>query len=81
MTTLVETLFDPRTTPTDQMGITAELFWRQPGVAARLFSSRAVVERAVAALRDDPLRFLCAVSQRCDECDTARASVLPLRAG
>lgn len=27
-----ETLFDPRTTPTDGMGITAELFWRQPGV-------------------------------------------------
>jgi hypothetical protein len=24
--------FDPRTTPTDGMGITAELFWRQPGV-------------------------------------------------
>jgi aminoglycoside 3-N-acetyltransferase len=27
-----ETVFDPRTTPTDQMGITAELFWRQDGV-------------------------------------------------
>ncbi len=26
------TVFDPRTTPTEQMGITAELFWRQPGV-------------------------------------------------
>jgi aminoglycoside 3-N-acetyltransferase len=25
-------LFDPRATPTDGMGITAELFWRQPGV-------------------------------------------------
>jgi aminoglycoside 3-N-acetyltransferase len=25
-------LFDPRTTPSDGMGITAELFWRQPGV-------------------------------------------------
>jgi aminoglycoside 3-N-acetyltransferase len=27
-----ETVFDPRSTPTDSMGITAELFWRQPGV-------------------------------------------------
>jgi aminoglycoside 3-N-acetyltransferase len=26
------TIFDPRTTPTDGMGIIAELFWRQPGV-------------------------------------------------
>ncbi len=26
------TPFDPRSTPTDGMGITAELFWRQPGV-------------------------------------------------
>lgn len=25
-------VFDPATTPTDGMGITAELFWRQPGV-------------------------------------------------
>jgi aminoglycoside 3-N-acetyltransferase len=27
-----DTLFDPGSTPTDGMGITAELFWRQPGV-------------------------------------------------
>jgi aminoglycoside 3-N-acetyltransferase len=27
-----ETVFDPRSTPTQDMGITAELFWRQPGV-------------------------------------------------
>ncbi|MFL5350191.1 MAG: AAC(3) family N-acetyltransferase [Hyalangium sp.] len=27
-----ETVFDPRSTPTVSMGITAELFWRQPGV-------------------------------------------------
>ncbi|WP_224367801.1 AAC(3) family N-acetyltransferase [Hyalangium versicolor] len=27
-----ETVFDPRSTPTADMGITAELFWRQPGV-------------------------------------------------
>jgi aminoglycoside 3-N-acetyltransferase len=27
-----ETVFDPRSTPTSGMGITAELFWRQPGV-------------------------------------------------
>jgi aminoglycoside 3-N-acetyltransferase len=27
-----ETAFDPRATPTTDMGITAELFWRQPGV-------------------------------------------------
>ena len=27
-----ESVFDPRTTPSDGMGITAELFWRQPGV-------------------------------------------------
>jgi aminoglycoside 3-N-acetyltransferase len=27
-----EAPFDPRTTPTSDMGITAELFWRQPGV-------------------------------------------------
>ncbi|QDE66992.1 MULTISPECIES: AAC(3) family N-acetyltransferase [Myxococcus] len=27
-----EGVFDPRTTPTEGMGITAELFWRQPGV-------------------------------------------------
>jgi aminoglycoside 3-N-acetyltransferase len=26
------TIFDPHTTPTDGMGIIAELFWRQPGV-------------------------------------------------
>ncbi len=26
------TVFDPRSTPTDGMGITAELFWKQPGV-------------------------------------------------
>jgi aminoglycoside 3-N-acetyltransferase len=26
-----ESVFDPRTTPTSGMGITAELFWRQPG--------------------------------------------------
>ena len=26
------TVFDPRSTPTHEMGITAELFWRQPGV-------------------------------------------------
>jgi len=27
-----EAVFDPRSTPTEGMGITAELFWRQPGV-------------------------------------------------
>lgn len=27
-----ESVFDPRSTPTVSMGITAELFWRQPGV-------------------------------------------------
>lgn len=27
-----ETIYDPRTTPTAGMGITAETFWRQPGV-------------------------------------------------
>lgn len=27
-----ETVFDPRSTPTEGMGITAEVFWRQPGV-------------------------------------------------
>lgn len=27
-----ESIFDPRSTPTAGMGITAELFWRQPGV-------------------------------------------------
>ncbi|MET0594263.1 MAG: AAC(3) family N-acetyltransferase [Polyangiaceae bacterium] len=27
-----ESVFDPKTTPTTDMGITAELFWRQPGV-------------------------------------------------
>ena len=27
-----ETVFDPRSTPSVDMGITAELFWRQPGV-------------------------------------------------
>lgn len=27
-----ETVFDPRTTPSQDMGIVAELFWRQPGV-------------------------------------------------
>jgi aminoglycoside 3-N-acetyltransferase len=27
-----DSVFDPKTTPTDGMGITAELFWRQPGV-------------------------------------------------
>ena len=27
-----DTVFDPRSTPTQGMGITAELFWRQPGV-------------------------------------------------
>jgi aminoglycoside 3-N-acetyltransferase len=28
-----QTVFDPRSTPSEGMGITAELFWRQPGVA------------------------------------------------
>ncbi|NTX01626.1 AAC(3) family N-acetyltransferase [Myxococcus sp. CA040A] len=28
-----ETVFDPASTPTTDMGITAELFWRQPGVS------------------------------------------------
>ena len=27
-----DTVFDPGSTPTDGMGVTAELFWRQPGV-------------------------------------------------
>src|SRR4051812_41951163 len=27
-----ESVFDPKTTPTVDMGITAETFWRQPGV-------------------------------------------------
>jgi aminoglycoside 3-N-acetyltransferase len=27
-----ETLFDPKSTPTHDMGVTAETFWRQPGV-------------------------------------------------
>jgi aminoglycoside 3-N-acetyltransferase len=27
-----DTVFDPRSTPTEGMGITAELFWRRPGV-------------------------------------------------
>ncbi len=27
-----ETVFDPKTTPSDGMGITAEMFWRRPGV-------------------------------------------------
>lgn len=27
-----DTVFDPASTPTENMGITAELFWRQPGV-------------------------------------------------
>src|SRR5436190_755178 len=27
-----ESVFDPRSTPTTDMGITAETFWRQPGV-------------------------------------------------
>jgi aminoglycoside 3-N-acetyltransferase len=42
---------------------------------ARLVRSRDVVEVALAALRADPLTFLCAPSASCEECDLARASV------
>lgn len=42
---------------------------------ARLVHARAIVTEAVARLRTDPLLFLCAPEQRCEQCDTARASV------
>jgi aminoglycoside 3-N-acetyltransferase len=42
---------------------------------ARLVSSRDVVAVAVEHLAQDPLVFLCARDQRCEECDEARASV------
>lgn len=42
---------------------------------ARLFPARALVERTVERLRRDPLLFLDAPSEGCEECDAARASV------
>jgi aminoglycoside 3-N-acetyltransferase len=42
---------------------------------ARLADARAIVAEAVARLRQDPLRFLCAPDAACEECDLARASV------
>lgn len=42
---------------------------------ARLCDSKAVVSVAVEHLASDPLLFLCPPEARCDECDTARASI------
>lgn len=42
---------------------------------AKLAESRDVVSVAVERLREDPLVFLCAPSERCDECDRARETV------
>lgn len=42
---------------------------------ARLVDARDLVDVALEHLRRDPLVFLCAPSERCDDCDAARASV------
>jgi aminoglycoside 3-N-acetyltransferase len=42
---------------------------------ARLAASADIVSVAVEHLRADPLIFLCDPRERCEECDTARASV------
>jgi aminoglycoside N3'-acetyltransferase len=42
---------------------------------ARLARSRDIVATVVEELKDDTCRFLCAPAARCDECDTARASL------
>ena len=44
---------------------------------ARLCASRDVIAIAVAHLGADPLVFLCAASEGCEECDAARGSLLP----
>ena len=48
---------------------------RVANAAARLFDARDAVEQALTRLTRDPLIFLCARIDRCDECDVARASV------
>lgn len=53
-----EGVFDPRATPTEGMGITAELFWRQPGVLRSRHpggSFAAVGPRAQEICRPQPL--------------------------
>ncbi|MEP7126972.1 MAG: AAC(3) family N-acetyltransferase, partial [Byssovorax sp.] len=42
---------------------------------ARLCSSRDIVAVAVEQLGRDPLVFLCAAGEGCEECDAARASI------
>ncbi len=42
---------------------------------AKLYSARDAVEGAVERLRVEPLFFLCAASEGCDECNAARASI------
>lgn len=44
---------------------------------ARLVDATAIVDAAVTALAADPLVFLCPAAAGCDECDLARASVVP----
>jgi aminoglycoside 3-N-acetyltransferase len=46
---------------------------------ARLASSKDVVEVAVRRLQADPTVFLCPASERCAECDLARASITAVR--
>ncbi|MFL6248729.1 MAG: AAC(3) family N-acetyltransferase [Thermoanaerobaculia bacterium] len=48
---------------------------------ARLCASRDIVAVAVEKLREDPLLFLCPVSEECAECAAARASVERRRPG
>ncbi|MCP3064532.1 AAC(3) family N-acetyltransferase [Myxococcus sp. K38C18041901] len=53
-----ESVFDPRSTPTTDMGITAELFWRQPGVVRSTHpggSFAAAGPHAVRICRPQPL--------------------------
>ncbi|MFY1825525.1 AAC(3) family N-acetyltransferase [Myxococcus fulvus] len=53
-----ESVFDPRATPTTDMGITAELFWRQPGVVRSTHpggSFAAAGPHAVEICRPQPL--------------------------
>jgi len=44
---------------------------------ARLAETRDIVRVAVEHLRADPLLFLCAAGEACEQCDAARASVGP----
>jgi aminoglycoside 3-N-acetyltransferase len=74
-----DSVFDPASTPTSAMGISAETWLQREGPVgnggARLCASRDVITVATEHLGADPLMFLCGREEGCEECDAARASV------